>query len=606
MLWNERRNIEEMRKDITYLGKVISVNSGNVEVEIAKEIPSAAPIIDGRLYKIGQIGTFIKFPIGSLTLYGLVSSVSNSPTSIELSSYEPNYGSRFLQVQLIGEKLGNEKFEKGVGTYTTINDQAHIVTEDDLKLIYGDKEDGYIEIGKHSSSENLSVFIDIHNFVLRHSAILGSTGSGKSNTTANIIKRILNEYNGSRIVLIDTHGEYHSAFPDNSKVFKINSKENALCIPFWAMNFDELSFFLVGRPEGQEQPADKRLREKIIELKKKNAKDLKAGEVDEIFITADSPIPFDIKQMWYDFNRGLNATYSDAMKDKQSKETEKLKKEGDAQKLIPAEFEKYKPGGPYKSKDEAMYSYEAKILSRLKDSRYKFMFNPDDYYAASSPNDIDHLFRSWIEHAKRLTILDLSGVPFELIDISVGLISRMIYDSMYWGRFESYTGRNRPILMAYEEAHSYLPKTERSNHIYGYARKAVEKIFKEGRKFGIGAMVVTQRPSEISETILAQVGTFIALRLTNSGDKGNVQSAAPNNMNSLIELLPSLRIGEAIVVGEAINIPSRIRVELVEPRPSSNDPKLVKAWSNKFETKPDNYKPIVKAIREQKSISKKK
>lgn len=596
-----------MNKKTTYLGKVISVNSGNVEVEIAKEIPSAAPIIEGRLYKIGQIGTFVKFSIGSLTLYGLVSSVSNSPSNIELSSYEPDYGSRFLQVQLIGEKLGNEKFQKGVGTYPTINDQVHIVTEEDLKSIYGDKSDGYIEIGKHSSSENLPVYIDTHNLILRHSAILGSTGSGKTNTTAYIIKRILNDYKGSRIVLVDTHGEYSSAFAGNSKVFKINDEKTPLNIPFWTMTFDELSFFLVGRPEGQEHPADKRLREKVIELKKENAKTLKAGTIDELYITADSPIPFDIKQMWHDFNREVYSTYNTATQDDQTRDTEELEDEGSPQDLIPAKFRPYAIGAvaPYKSKNEVMYAYESKILSRLRDSRYKFIFDPSDYCDASSPNDIDHLLRSWIEHEQRLTILDLSGVPFELIDISVGLISRFLFDSMYWGRFEDYTGRNRPLLMVYEEAHSYLPKSERSSHIYGYARKAVEKIFKEGRKFGIGAMVVTQRPSEISETILAQVGTFIALRLTNSGDKGTVQSTAPNNMNSLIELLPSLRIGEAIVVGEAINIPSRVRIELVEPTPSSNDPKLVKAWSKIFETKDKNYKAVVTAIRELKPIIKK-
>lgn len=284
-----------------------------------------------------------------------------------------------------------------------------------------------------------------------------------------------------------------------------------------------------------------------------------------------------------------------------------MEEEGNPKALKAARFTPHSPNNtaPYKSKHQAMYSYVGKILSRLQDSRYSFMFNPSDYIDADSPNDIDHLFRSWIDHDKRLTILDLSGVPFELIDISVGLISRLIYDSMYWGRFELYTGRNRPILMVYEEAHSYLPKSERSSHIYGYARRAVEKIFKEGRKFGVGAMVVTQRPSEISETILAQVGTFVALRLTNSGDKSTVQSSAPNNMNSLIELLPSLRIGEAIIVGEAINIPSRVRIELVEPRPSSNDPKLVESWSKKFEMTKDNYKNVVKAIREQKQITKK-
>lgn len=501
--------------------------------------------------------------------------------------------------------MGNEKFQKGVGTFPTINDQVHIVTEEDLKLIYGNKSDCFIEIGKHSSSENLSVYIDTHDLILRHSAILGSTGSGKSNTVANVIKTMLNDYAGSRLVLIDTHGEYASAFKDNSQIFKINDKKNPLSIPFWTMTFNELSFFLVGRQEGQEKPEDKELRSKIVELKKANVAKLKSGKVNIDYVTADSPIPFDIKKLWYDFDREMNATYNHTSD--HTTETEMLVEEGDSETLKPARFQPYSPGSsaPFKSKKQTMYPYVGKIYSRLKDSRYSFMFNPNDYYDATSTNDIDHLLRSWIEHKDRLTILDLSGIPFELIDISVGLISRFLYDSMYWGRFEEYTGRNRPLLMVYEEAHSYLPRTERSSQIYGYARKAVEKIFKEGRKFGIGAMVVTQRPSEISETILAQVGTFIALRLTNSGDKGTVQSSAPNNMNSLIELLPSLRIGEAIIVREAINIPSRVRIELVEPRPSSNDPELVESWKKEFKPSDENYKDVVTAIREQKSIIKK-
>ncbi|MCC8427085.1 ATP-binding protein [Mucilaginibacter sp. UR6-11] len=595
-----------MNSDITYLGRVINVNSGSVEVEICKEIPSAAPIINGRLYKIGQIGTFVKFPVGNLTLFGLVSSVSNTPASIENVEYEPNYGSRFLQVQLIGEKLGNDSFEKGIGTFPTINDEVHLVTEDDLRQIYGVKSNGFIEVGKHASSENLPVFLSLHNLVLRHSAILGSTGSGKSNATANIIKRILEDNTGSRIVLVDTHGEYPSAFDKKAKVFKINDPESPLCVPYWMMSFDELSFFLVGRTEGQEKPEDKQLREKILELKKANCTILKAGAVNEDYVTADSPIPFDIKKMWYDFDRELNATYNHNSEHTTANEC--LEEEGDPATLRPAKFTPYSSNNtaPFRSKKQTMYPYVGKIYSRIKDSRYSFMFNPPDYSDATSKHDLDELLRNWIGNEERLTILDLSGIPFELIDISVGLISRFLYDSMYWGRFDEYTGRGRPLLMVYEEAHSYLPRSERTLNVYGYARKAVEKIFKEGRKFGIGAMVVTQRPSEISETILAQIGTFIALRLTNSGDKNTVQSSAPNNMNSLIELLPSLRIGEAIVVGEAINIPSRVRINLVDPRPSSNDPDLSTAWHKTFIGHKDDYKSVVLSIREQKIVTKTK
>lgn len=592
-----------MKNEITYLGRVINVDSYNVEVEVSKEIPSCSPIIDGKVYRIGQIGTLVKFPIGNIIIYGIVTSVSNFPNDKDKSLFtynEPDYGTRFLTVQLIGEKVGNYDFEKGLGTYPTINDEVHLVIEDDLKIIYGEKKAGFIEIGRHSSSANLPVYVDLQNLVLRHSAILGSTGSGKSNTTANIIKTILKDYEGSRIVLIDPHGEYASAFKDNAKVFRIDDKKNPLYIPFWAMTFDELGVFLVGRKPGEEKPEDKRLREKILELKLKNIDKLKCGSVNKEYVTADSPIPFDIKQMWYDFNREVYATYKVADANSQTKETEELIEEGDPEKLKPAKFKPYSPTStaPYKSKNQTMYVYEMKIISRLRDSRFSFMFNPGSYSDVEE-KDMDDLLKDWIDHDKKLTILDLSGIPFELIDISVGLITRIIYDSMFWGRFESYTGRNRPLLMVYEEAHSYLPKVEVNSHVFGYAKKAVERIFKEGRKFGVGAMIVSQRPSEISETILAQVGTFIALRLTNSGDKAQVQSAAPNNMSNLIELLPSLRVGEAIVLGEAIKIPTRVRIQLVEPRPDSNDPKVIECWSKKYGQNPDNYKKVVTAWRQQ-------
>ena len=164
--------------------------------------------------------------------------------------------------------------------------------------------------------------------------------------------------------------------------------------------------------------------------------------------------------MWHDFNREVNGTHSVADKDKQNRDTEMLVDEGDPQNLIPATFKRYSMGniGPFKSKNELMYAYEMKIYSRLKDSRFDFLLNPGEFYNAEGENDIDRLLREWIDHENRLTILDLSGVPFELIDLSVGLLTRLIFDSMFWGRSEKYTGRNRPLLMIYEEAHAYLPK----------------------------------------------------------------------------------------------------------------------------------------------------
>lgn len=598
-----------MENDITFLGKIIRVDSSIVEVEISEEIPSSSPIIGGKVYKIGQIGTFVKIPVGNVISYGIVSSVSNTPSKLDENEIKKAIGSRFLTINLIGEKVGSNDFEKGIGLYPTINDEVHLVVESDLADIYGENSTGTIAIGKHSSSDNLDVFIDVHKLVLRHAAILGSTGSGKSNTTVGIVKRIISDYSNSRIVLVDPHGEYASAFPE-AKVLKINDQINPLYIPFWLMNFDELAYFLVGAKNTDDQrPEYRLLREQIVEFKKEHW-ELKAGNVNQDFITADSPIPFSSRRLWYEMNWWLNASFSSTKKDEQTKEDsekflqridgENTKYFGKYEDLIGAKFQSHletaSNQAPYKSQHTEFYSYEKKLLNRLKDSRYNFMFHPGDYKDADSQKDLHDLLNDWIGKEQRLTILDLSNVPFEVLDITVGLITRFIYDSMFWGRNESNTGKNRPLLIAYDEAHSYLGKNEDNS----YAKTAVERIFKEGRKFGLGALVISQRPSEISETILAQVGTFIALRLTNSSDQSIVKSLAPDNMNSLIDLLPSLRIGEAVVVGEAIRIPSRIKIPLQNPRPDSADPKLVEKWSTKFSEDIDCYKKVVTKIREQK------
>lgn len=584
-----------MQSDVTYLGKVIRVDSNVVEVEISNGIPSASPIINGKIYKLGQIGTFVKIIAGNIITFGLVDSVSNTP-SIADSNLIYNTGSRFLSVSLVGEKIGNRTFEKGIGLYPTINDEVHLVTDEDLRDIYGGAEDttGLLAIGKHSSSENLNVYLDIHRLVLRHSAVLGSTGSGKSNCVVAVIKKLLGQMKNSRMVLIDPHGEYSSAFPE-AKVFKIGDERRPLYVPFWLMTFDELAYFLVGsKPIDDARPEYRNFRELILRAKKANYQ-LAAGNVDPDYITADSPIPFDIRKIWYDINRRVNATYNN--KTNQNKDTECLETEGDPEKLIAAKFQPYSMGStaPFKSNDGSFYAYEKKLIARLKDSRYDFMFYPGEYKTKDSGKDLHDLLTDWISGEERLTILDLSNVPFEVMDITVGLITRFVYDSMFWGRFAENTGRNRPILIAYEEAHSYLGK----NGTF-YAREAVERIFKEGRKFGVGAMVISQRPSELSETILAQVGTIIALRLTNSSDQSIVKSMAPDNMNSLINLLPSLRIGEAVIVGEAINIPSRVKLPLESPRPDSSDPEVVKTWSKEYRDTDDQYAKVVTNIREQK------
>lgn len=590
-----------MIDDVTYLGRIVRADSDAVEVEISNEIPSAAPIVNGRLYKIGQIGTFVKILVGNITIYGIVASVSNTlSTRTEVPAPEFSRGSRFLTVQLVGEKVGDEPFEKGVGTYPTINDEVHLVVESDLREIYGSPSHGSIEVGKHSSSSSLSVYVDLQRLVLRHAAIFGSTGSGKSNTTVSVLKAILRDYPGSRVVLVDPHGEYSSALP-GARVLRIGDAQRPLYVPFWLMNFDELAYFLVGAISKDEQRPDyRKLREWIVERKKKNHDKLKSGPVDEDLITADSPIPFNVRELWYEMYWWLNASFPEATGEKQTRDNACIEHPGNPESLTPPKFKPYSMGNtaPYKSKNlQELYSFEKKLISRLRDSRYDFLFHPGEYKNELSALDLHDLLDSWIGGEERLTILDLNGVPPEVLDVTVGLITRFLYDSMYWGRQAPETGRSRPLLLAYEEAHSYLSKDDANS----YSRLAVEQVCKEGRKFGVGALIISQRPSEISPTILAQVGTYIALRLTNSSDQSIVRSSAPDNLISLIDLLPSLRTGEAIVVGEAIKIPSRVRIKLETPRPASDDPKLVAGWSKTYPSDASKYKPVVTLMRKRKS-----
>jgi hypothetical protein len=236
-----------------------------------------------------------------------------------------------------------------------------------------------------------------------------------------------------------------------------------------------------------------------------------------------------------------------------------------------------------------MGSYTNKILQRLRDRRYDFLLVPQDYDGINK--DINHLVQSWIGHGQPITVFDLGGVPPEVMDLVVGLLSRVLFEVMFWGRELEDLGKQRPLLLVFEEAHRYLPSGE-GYFIQGYARRSVQRILKEGRKYGLGAVLVSQRPSELDETILSQCGTFIALRLGNGSDQARVRSAVPDELTGLVDLLPALRTGEGVIAGEATQIPSRVRVQLVEPRPSSGDPEVSKLWADSNPLVPDYLRAV--------------
>lgn len=585
-----------MKTDITFLGTIRRVTGAKILVEIAGEVTSSSPIIYGKTYRLGQIGSFIRIPLGFLNLYGIVSMVGASELmqAEELENIVPR-GQRWIQVDLVGESYGKSGFQRGISVFPTIDDEVHLVTEEDLDIIYGTSGPSMLKIGTHAASENLPANVDIDKIVTRHAAILGSTGSGKSNTIAGFLKALASEsFPNASIVVIDPHGEYSAALKDKAKVFSVADPTNPLLVPYWALSFDELMWFLVGRSTASESIQDSMVRDLILTSKKENCSNLSAGIIDPEDITSDSPIPFSIKQLWYKFDRDGRVTYRDM-----GRTDEALISDGNADTLTPAEFEP--PGlgssSPYKPTVQYfMGQYVNKILGRIKDRRFAFLLEPNDYDGQSK--DLNSLIFDWLNHDKSITILDLGGIPFEVIDLIVGVVTRTLFESAFWGRDFPGIGRNRPLLIVYEEAHTYLPKGEGSQFIVGHARQAVRRVFKEGRKYGIGAILVSQRPSELDETILSQCGTFFALRITNTDDQGRIRAMVPDSLAGLTDIIPALRTGEALVLGEAVPIPSRIRLPLVEPRPRSDDPEPAKRWKDK-RVADVQYDKIVTAWRRQ-------
>lgn len=585
-----------MKGDVTFLGLVRRVVGAKVFVEVSTDIPSASPIINGRVHRLGQIGSFVRIPLGFLNLYGIVSMVGASEAIAPGELGERLIGGqRWIEVQLVGESYAREGFQRGVSVFPTLDDEVHLVTEEDLQVIYATSGPAMIDIGSHSASESLRAAVNLDKIVTRHVAIVGSTGSGKSNTVAGFLKALTSGgFPSARVVVIDPHGEYGAALTDRARVFSIGNPDHPLFVPYWALSFDELAWFLVDRRTASESLQDSAFRDRVFEAKRGKVGGLAAGTVAPDDITVDSPIPFSVRELWYHFDRRERVTYEDM-----GRTTEALVKEGDAATLVPVQF---KPPGagssaPFKPQFSlGMGSYLNKILGRLKDRRFDFLLCPGEYNGVK--RDLNHLLQDWMAHEHGITVLDLGGVPSEVTDLIVGVLTRILFEGMFWGRDLPGIGRQRPLLVVYEEAHAYLPRGGATQFVAGYAARAVRRVFKEGRKYGVGAIVVSQRPSELDESILSQCGTFIALRLSNGDDQGRVKSTVPDSLSGLIDLLPALRTGEALVLGEAIQIPSRVRLPLIEPRPKSDDPEVSARWTAAREPNPD-YARAVTAWRQQ-------
>lgn len=587
--------------DPTYLGRVSVVSGASITVKLAESIASGSAVIKGHTYRVGQVGSFVRVPLGYQDLFGIVAEVGASAAPETVSTEEIETG-RWMRVELAGEAIG-DRFERGLSQHPNINDSVHLVTESDLRKIYGGNDDDQIAIGTLSSAENITTRLSLDALVTKHSAILGSTGSGKSTTVASLLRSIISPEDsggspGARILLLDIHGEYASALGDVATVFSATPQlgERPLYVPFWALEAGELLEFVAGQLNDNQLIA---FTDKIQELKEHRVSADPLPGFDPLSLTVDSPVPFSLNKMWYDLIDVETATFTGPQRNQPA-----LEDSGDANVLKPPKYTPHAMGsaGPYLNQSAKGIRRQLNLLrSRLLDRRYDFILHPGPWepdLTGFPKEDLDTLLKGWLGHEKPLTILDLSAVPSTVLVRLIGSILRIVYESLYWSREKTEGGVLRPLLVVMEEAHRYV--SPESGNV---AADIVKRIAKEGRKYGVGAMLVSQRPAEIDETVLSQCGTLIALRLSNPTDRSRVKGALPDNLSGLMDLLPVLRTGEAIIVGEAARLPVRCRVFLpsAEHLPKSSDPEVSKAWRNRRVA--EGYDRVVASWRSQRTTA---
>lgn len=613
----------QTRSNPAVIGSVRSISGTNVSVQLYPSLNSTISYIYGNGYKVGQVGGFVKIPQGFVNLYGTIVQIGADAVPESMRD-DANTGVRWMTVQLVGEGAKSQPFERGISQYPMIDDEVYIVTEDDLVNIYG-RENGaeFVPVGTISGAENIPALVDINKLVTRHSCIVGSTGTGKSTTVAALVSTLIDStvFPSSRIILVDIHGEYGKTFKNRANIFRItpDGTDKKLVVPFWAMSFDEFVSFAFGDIQDNDRFP---LSELVLSLKKltieKNPSLFSYLNKDNI--TVDTPVPFSLQRLFLYLYRSMFATHSCTGTGQricaidndfdESATTEAFVTTEDGSKMTgsiePFVLPKYKEQQQSKIYlSAATMNLRRQLIAlqaKMADPRFDFALKPKGFIPDADgniTNDVHSLLRLWMGE-NTLSVFDVSGIPSGILHDIIGILLRVMYDSMFWSRNLKQGGRKRPLLIVMEEAHNYLGSDN-----YSRASKVVRRLVKEGRKYGISAMIVSQRPSEIDPTILSQCGTTIALRLTNSNDRGIIANTVSDNLSNLMNMLPILKTGESIIVGEAVKMPMRAVITFPDKnnRPDSNDPIVASdekgkgGWNNALDITDEEYQNIVKTWR---------
>lgn len=489
-------------------GRVVTVRGSSVRAGLLAQAGS-------RPYELrATVGRFLTVRSGANLIIGIVTEV----TVEELPTYDQCNFVAIAAIDLLGEinNAGREdaKFQRGVTVYPSIGDIVSVISSDELRVVYTPTKGHAIHLGQLQQDPNVSAFVDVNETASKHFAVLGSTGVGKSTGVALILHEILRSRADLRIFLVDVHNEYGRCFGENAQV--LNPRN--LKLPFWLFNFEEIVDVFFGGRSGA--PDELEILLETIPIAKATYsqyqtadRGIKKIDPKSTGITADTPIPYRIadlinlidERMGRLENRSVRLTYH---------------------KLI------------------------SRINAVCGDFRYAFMFENANVGGDTMAEVISHLFRL-PTNGKPMTVMQLAGFPAEVVDSVVSVLSRMAFDFGMWSDGVA------PLLFVCEEAHRYA-SADRSVG-FGPTRKALSRIAKEGRKYGVYLGLITQRPAELDPTIISQCNTLFAMRLANERDQALLRSAVSDAAANLLSFLPSLGTREVLAFGEGVALPTRMR-----------------------------------------------
>ncbi len=553
------------------IGKVQSVDTGNVSVKVDKE-----ELLNN--VQINQIVQIRSTKTGE-KIIGLISKIMRKAVADKIDeSSDPDFiVENLIKINLVGtliEKVGSDKnvFKRTLNTVPSINADCFLLQGNDLSTfmnIISSNSENPLKIGKYTISEESSANLDGNKFFQRHAVIVGGTGSGKSWTVATILEKAT-KLQSINSVVFDLHGEYKPlAKLDNTTLLKIAgpsdkaTDKNIMFLPYWLLSYEEIESMLLDRSDSNAPNQSRALFDLIIKYKKEKLEEEDQQEVLNNF-TVESPISYNIDNVL------------SALEEKDSE-------------MVPGARAGSEKQGALNGK---LTRFIQRLKSKQSDKRLNFIFNSEDellqydWFISLVKNLLD------FGNEKGLKIIDFSEVPSDILPLITGLIGRLIFSIQQWME----VGKRHPIALFCDEAHLYIP-TNPKGSIEEKGLLNFERIAKEGRKYGISLVVISQRPSDVNKTILSQCGNFVAMRLTNPDDQNVIKRLFPDNLGGFSDMLPILDIGEALIVGDASLLPSRVIIDEPTIPPDSATIDFWDEW-NKKKTE-SGIEQAVKALRKQ-------